>query len=87
MQYILGIRPTYHGLLIDPCIPAAWDRFKVQRSARGAKYIIEVSNPQHVNKGVSSVEVDGKPLDGSLIPYFEDGAQHQVVVTMGEKRD
>ena len=83
-QYILGIRPTYRGLLVDPCIPAAWDGFKAQRSARGAKYFIEVRNPQHVNKGVAAVEVDGKPLDGNLIPYFVDGAQHQIVVTMGE---
>jgi cellobiose phosphorylase len=87
MQYILGIRPTYSGLLVDPCIPAAWDGFTVQRTARRARYSIEVRNPQHVNKGVAAVEVDGKPLAGSLIPYFEDGAYHRVVVTMGGKKD
>ena len=82
-QYILGIRPTYAGLEIDPCIPAAWEGFKVERSLRGARYRIEVRNPLHVNKGVVRVEVDGKVQAGSVIPYFSDGGAHQVVAIMG----
>jgi cellobiose phosphorylase len=82
-QYILGIRPTYRGLLVDPCIPAAWDGFTVSRSLRGAQYHIDVRNPQHVNKGVARVEVDGKAIEGSTIPYFGDGGVHRVTVVMG----
>ncbi len=82
-QYILGMRPGYRGLLVDPCIPAAWDGFKVSRSLRGARYAIEVRNPQHVNKGVVKVEVDGKTLEGNVIPYFKEGGNHRVIVEMG----
>jgi cellobiose phosphorylase len=81
-QYILGVRPGYNGLLVDPCIPAAWGGFSVQRTVRGARYAIEVRNPRHVNKGVVKTEVDGKELPGNIIPYFADGQTHTVTITM-----
>lgn len=84
-QFILGIKPSYEGLLIDPCIPAQWDGFKVSRHFRGAEYIIEVKNPSHVSKGVASVTVDGVKLpDGAnLIPAQPQGSTVNVTVTMG----
>ncbi len=72
-QYILGIRPTHAGLMIDPCIPARWDSFGVTREFRNAVYQIEVQNPGHVCKGVRSVVVDGKEIEGNVIPAFADG--------------
>src|SRR5690554_7516819 len=53
-RYILGIQPQYEGLLIDPCIPAAWKGFEVVRKFRGAVYDIKVRNPKGVSKGVAS---------------------------------
>jgi len=50
INIILGIRPTYEGLQIDPCIPKNWDGFQVTRQFREATYVIEVKNPNHVNK-------------------------------------
>nr|MBR6146162.1 glycosyl transferase [Paludibacteraceae bacterium] len=44
-QHILGIRPTYEGLLVDPCIPADLKEFKVTRKWRDAEYVITVKNP------------------------------------------
>ncbi|MBN1246675.1 MAG: glycosyl transferase, partial [Anaerolineae bacterium] len=82
-KYILGIRPSYEGLTIDPCIPSAWDGFRALRTYRGATYEIKVSNPSHVSKGVRSVQVDGKPLAGATIPTFTDGAYHIIEVLMG----
>ncbi|MDD3612404.1 MAG: glycosyl transferase [Eubacteriales bacterium] len=82
-QWILGVRPQFDGLLVDPCIPADWDGFKVTRHFRNADYVIEVKNPDHVQKGVKSVTVDGKPIQGNIIPVFEDGKEHQVEVIMG----
>jgi len=82
-QYILGVRATYRGLLIDPCIPAEWEGFRMIRRYRGARYDIRVSNPNRVMKGVMSVEVDGQPLEGVVVPIFEDGAVHRVDVLMG----
>ena len=54
-QWILGIKPDYQGLAIDPCIPEAWDGFKITRNFRGAAYDIDIRNPQHVSKGVKSL--------------------------------
>jgi len=82
-QYILGVQPTYEGLKIAPCIPAAWDGFKVTRRYRGAIYAITVTNPDYVCRGVRSVRVDGQPLAGSVLPVFGDGQTHPVDVVMG----
>ncbi len=82
-QYILGIRPTYDGLIVDPCIPHQWDGFKVTREFRGAVYHIAVQNPNHVCKGVQSMSVDGKTIEGNVIPIFCDGATHLVTLVMG----
>jgi cellobiose phosphorylase len=79
-QYILGIRPDFDGLLIDPCIPTHWKDFKVTRKFRGATYLIEVVNPDGKSKGVT---IDGKLQKSNLIPVFGDGKQHQVKVILG----
>jgi cellobiose phosphorylase len=84
-QYILGIRPTYEGLEIDPCIPRAWKGFRATRAYRDAIYQIEVENPQRVCKGVRSVRVDGVEIAGSVLPVFGDGQVHHVGVTMGQE--
>jgi cellobiose phosphorylase len=84
-QYILGIRPIYEGLQVNPCIPAKWDSFKVTREFRKAIYQIEVKNPDHVCKGIKSVKVDGKEIAGNVVPVFGDGRMHQVEVIMREE--
>ena len=83
-QYILGIVPDWDGLKVDPCIPAAWDGFKVSRFYRGATYNIEFKNPAHVCKGIASVTVDGKPVSGNVLPVFGDAKAHTVQVVMGK---
>ena len=82
-HHIVGVRPEFDGLRVDPCIPAAWKGFVVTRQFRGATYRIEVSNPAGACKGVKRVTVDGRPVEGSLLPVFADGGTHEVVVTMG----
>lgn len=82
-QYILGLRPDYDGLLIDPCIPKAWDGYMLTRKFRGATYTIEVKNPAHVSKGIKSLIVDGKSIQGNHIPIFGDGRIHKVEVILG----
>ncbi len=80
-QYILGIKPTYDGLIIDPCVPADWKQFEVKRRFRGATYIIKVSNINGAQKGVKSIMFDGKPVEGNFVPACESG-EHEVVVSM-----
>jgi cellobiose phosphorylase len=83
LKYILGIRPAYDGLRVDSCIPAAWDGFHLTRRFRGAVYELEVRNPDHVNKGVVSIKVDGQECQDPLLPIFEDGEVHKIEVIMG----
>ncbi|SFU78705.1 GH36-type glycosyl hydrolase domain-containing protein [Butyrivibrio sp. INlla21] len=80
-RYILGIRPSYDELVIDPCIPDIWAGFKVERIWRGAKYSIEITNPDHVQKGVKKIIFDGEEVD--KIPACEAGTDHNVKVVMG----
>ncbi|MDQ7993316.1 MAG: hypothetical protein AAGC63_06555, partial [Propionicimonas sp.] len=90
-KYLLGVRPDFDALVIDPCVPAGWDGFTVTRQWRGASYDIEVRNPGHVSAGVATIEVDGLPLEAvpdprrerrvARIPLSE--GRHRVVVTLG----
>jgi cellobiose phosphorylase len=82
-QYILGIQPDYDGLKIDPCIPSAWDGFEITRKFRGATYLIKVINPNHVNKGVCKVTIDGNTYQSNVLPIFNDGKTHSVVIELG----
>lgn len=82
-QWILGIKPDYDGLKVDPCIPSTWEGYTVKRQFRGDRFEIRVSNPNHVCKGVKKVVVDGKAIEGNVIPVFGDGKEHGVVVEMG----
>ena len=81
-QYILGIRPDYDGLIIDPCIPQDWKIFKVSRQFRGATYHVTVDNPNGRMKGVKEIVVDGKTVLSNLIPLFMDGKSHNVKVVL-----
>ena len=70
-QYLLGIRPTPTGLLIDPCIPADWTGYNVTRRFRGCRLDISVQNPNDAQKGITSLTVEGKPVElsnGPLLP-------------------
>ena len=67
-QYILGIRPEYDGLVIDPCIPSSLEGFEVKRDFRGVTYHITVKNPAHVEKGIKALSVNGVTLEGNQIP-------------------
>ena len=87
---ILGIQATHAGLRLAPCIPKNWPGFKITRRFRDAIYHIEVKNPQGVESGIASVEVDGKALlrdDAGapwILPLFPAGSCHEVRVEMGK---
>ncbi len=83
-HYMLGIRPEFHSLTVDPCVPAEWEGFSLTRRWRGAEYRIRVENPDHVEKGVRLLEVDGKPADH--VPVFGEGV-HQVRAVMGVRKE
>ena len=82
-QYILGIRPDYDGLVVNPCIPASLDGFSAKRDFRGVTYHITVKNPNGAEKGVASMTVDGTPVEGNMIPFDGSKKEVQVEVVMG----
>lgn len=80
-RYIMGIRPQFDYLLLDPCVPADWKEFSAVRKWRGATYEIEFVNPDGVMKGVKELYLDGQKVD--KIPVQASGTTHQVKVLMG----
>ena len=82
-QAILGVKPTYDGLSIDPCIPADFGDFDLTRTYRGAVYHIHIENPGHVEKGVQYLDVDGQHIEGNIIPPVDGKKEYHVTVHMG----
>jgi cellobiose phosphorylase len=82
-QYILGVRPAFDGLEIDPAIPEEWDGFKVTRVFRNVTYQINVTNPKHVSKGVEKISVNGRQVEGSLLRVDDGAVEVNVEVVMG----
>ena len=67
-EFILGIKPDYRGLRIDPCLPSSAREYTVTRKFRGADYTIHILNPDGKEKGIKSITLDGSPLNGNLVP-------------------
>ena len=82
-QHILGVYPTHKGLSIDPCVPKGFGDFTLTRKFREGTYRIKVENPDNVEKGVKSLTVDGKSVEGCIVPYVEGKTEYDIVVTMG----
>lgn len=82
-QFILGIKPGYDGLEINPCIPKEWDGYEVNRKFRGADYKIIVKNPDHLNRGVKTLVLNGKEIAGNVVPMQPAGSSNVVEVTLG----
>ncbi|MCI7011280.1 MAG: glycosyl transferase [Prevotella sp.] len=80
-QFILGIQPTYDGIVINPCIPTTLKEYEVKRVLRDTTFHISVKNPKGVEKGVSQIIVDGQPIEGSIVKATP--GTHQVEVIMG----
>lgn len=81
-NHILGLRPETGGLRIDPCIPGDWPGFKARRLFRGSEVLVEVRNPQKLNRGVSHLLVDGERIEGNLLPLAALKAVIRVVAVI-----
>ena len=82
-NYILGIRPQYEGLLIDPCVPADWKEFKIRRIFRGSELNITVKNPSGAEKGAAEITLNGHKTDGNLIRAEQLEKVNEIIVIMG----
>ena len=82
-QGILGVKPDYAGLRIDPCIPREWSSYRVRRRFRGTTYDIAVENPDGVCSGVRSLTVDGRAVEGNVVPLADGPGPVRVDVVLG----
>ena len=82
-QYLLGVRPTHDGLLVDPCLPSPWSGFRMRRVFRGATYDITVRRDSRQQGEAVSVRVDGAAHRSQILPVFTDRGMHRVDVVMG----
>jgi cellobiose phosphorylase len=73
-QWILGIRPEHDGLRIDPCLPSDWDGFRAVRRFRGATYRIAIGKPAGITGRITSLDVDGRQIDGNVVAPAPEGA-------------
>lgn len=81
-QAILGVKPHYDGLMIDPCIPTSWGQYTVTRRFRGTRYNITIKNPDHKSKGVTRIVVSGEEMKGGILPVISSKKEVQVEVIM-----
>lgn len=86
-HYVLGIRPDYHGITIDPCIPESWDGFTAIRRFRGKTITISVENPDHIQKGVNRLTLNGQALEGHFIHENQLTEHNEVMVRMEHKNE
>ena len=82
-QGILGVKPDYDGLKIDPCLPKEFGELAITRKFRGSTYNIHVINRAGGEKGTLTLIVDGKAIGGNVIPADETPAVHAVEVMIG----
>ncbi|MFX1278007.1 MAG: GH36-type glycosyl hydrolase domain-containing protein [Promethearchaeota archaeon] len=83
VDWILGLRPTFKGLKVNPCIPKDWNKYRVIRKFRNAVYDISVLNPERISIGIKKATIDDKDIEGNLLPVFNDGKKHIIKVKMG----
>ncbi len=81
-QYILGVRPDYKGLKIDPCIPSDWKEVKISRKFRNKDFTITVRNANGGQKGAKKITVNGEEIRGNIIPFEMMKERNEVVVAM-----
>jgi len=81
---VLGIKPQFDGLMIDPCLPSHLKQVNIHREFRGNRYEISIRNLTSGEKGRVMVAVDGKAIEGQTIPVMgQTGKVYQVEVTVG----
>ena len=83
LESILGLRRRGEIFELDPCIPVSWPEFSITWRFGRSRYEILVSNPERRNRGVAAAELDGAAVSPGAIPLVDDGAVHQVKITLG----
>src|SRR5262245_38905948 len=83
LEWMLGLRVRGDALWLDPCVPKSWRGFQIELRHRSSRYQIAVENPRGVCRGVSRLELDGRPISAERIPLSDDGSTHRVRIVLG----
>ena len=83
IEGLLGLHRENNLLHVDPVIPSRWNGFTLHYRYLETDYRIKVSNPNHVSRNVEKIILDGKLVDGKVIPLSDDGTDHDVEIIMG----
>lgn len=67
-DWMIGVRATPGGLIIDPCLPSSWEKCSLVRKFRGADYGVTVHNPKHLQKGKAAIKFNGRCLENTILP-------------------
>jgi len=85
LEWIIGVRPEWDGLVIDPCLPSHWTEVNIKRKYRRNTYHIKIKNPGGLEKGKCRIAIDGKKHpSGEPITASDEGKEHRVEVTLQE---
>jgi len=79
---IMGVKRSYDGLMIDPCLPDTWKSCEFTREFRNTQYHILIENPNGISKGRVRLTVDGNSIDGNTVPIFCDNKRHEVIAVI-----
>jgi cyclic beta-1,2-glucan synthetase len=83
IENLIGLKREGDWLRIDPCLPSGWSGLRVTFRIRGAEYRIEIDNPDKLSRGVRSVDLDGKSIEGGGIRLEPGSGRHLVRVVLG----
>jgi cellobiose phosphorylase len=86
VEDLLGLKRRGDRLLVEPCVPGAWQRFEVTYRYGKSQLHIVIENPSDVSSAGKRVEVDGRAVPDGAIPLIDDGKQREVRVSLGEAR-
>jgi len=86
VETVLGLQATAEGLSLHPRLPESWKHCEVTRTYKGDTYRITIKQTSAPSKKAISVVVDGEPVLGDMLPFFNDGAEHQVDVVVRSER-
>lgn len=83
VENLLGFKRTGNSLAIDPCIPQAWAQYEIVYHHGSTCYQISVENPEHVSRGVRSIQLDDRALENTSVPLADDAQLHHIRVILG----
>jgi len=87
LEEILGLKVRGETLQLAPVIPSWWDGFKMSYKHGASLYKIQVENPEHREKGVAWVELDGQRLKNDPIHLVRESSEHMILVRIGSQTD